>query len=144
MSVANINLKSTVTSVTGAMVGVAAGSALKKVLTPSSEGEGVSGNAKNYVVPTVILLAGAVASGMTNDKFLGSAALGMAAVGGASIANELTGRQLVTLGATNYPRRSFSAPHQRLRGVGNLLPGMSGQNQTMQPGMSGQATSLIQ
>lgn len=146
MKVANIDIKKTAIGVVGTLIGVAAGSAAKKALTSSQSVEGLAGNAKNYIVPGIIFLGGAVAAGMTNDEFLRPASLGMAAVGGASIANELAGKQLVSLGSTqtSMPRRRF----QPQRGVaGTLLPGMSGQNETQYPGMSGkeqQAYSLIQ
>lgn len=139
--VSNIDLKKTAVSVLGTLVGVAAGSAAKKVLSTSTTVEGLAGNAKNYIIPSILVAGGAVAAGMTNDDFLRTASLGMAAVGGASIANEIAGKQLVSLGsASSMPRR---IPMQRgTRGVAGpvMLPGMG--NANMLPGTSGLA--LIQ
>ena len=81
MKVANIDIKSTLVGVVGTLAGVAAGSILKRTLTTSPTVEGLAGNGKNYIVPTIILLGGAVVSGMSQDKLINSAALGFSAVG---------------------------------------------------------------
>lgn len=155
MKVANIDIKSTLVGVVGTLAGVAAGSILKKSLTTSPTVEGLAGNGKNYIVPTIILLGGAVVSGMSQDKLINSAALGFSAVGGASIANELAGKQIVSLGRVGsvgtmkrIPRtRPVRIPQQGVSGQGaTLYPGMSGQD-VLLPGMSGQDIenlSLIQ
>lgn len=149
MKVANIDIKSTLVGVVGTLAGVAAGSILKKSLTTSQTVEGLAGNGKNYIVPTIILLGGAVVSGMSQDKLINSAALGFSAVGGASIANELAGKQIVSLGRVGTVGKVSSArkypaiPRQSMRGVDPIYPGMSGENTPMFPGMSGESMNNL-
>lgn len=149
MKVANIDIKSTLVGVVGTLAGVAAGSILKKSLTTSPTVEGLAGNGKNYIVPTIILLGGAVVSGMSQDKLINSAALGFSAVGGASIANELAGKQIVSLGRVGAVGKVSSArkypaiPRQSMRGVEPIYPGMSGENTPMFPGMSGSSVNNL-
>ena len=149
MKVANIDIKDTLVGVVGTLAGVAAGSILKKSLSTSQTVEGLAGNGKNYIVPTIILLGGAVVSGMSKDKLINSAALGFSAVGGASIANELAGKQIVSLGRVGTVGKVSSArkypaiPRQSMRGIEPIYPGMSGENTPMFPGMSGESVNNL-
>lgn len=137
-----VNWKGTVLNVAGVITGVVGGSVLKKALKGSQTVQGVAGSASGFLIPTVVSVAGAVLSGMTNDNFLKNASLGVTAVGGAGLINELCGREVVTLGATGAtkPVRSSSVvmprriPQQTpIRGIGSTMPGMGN---TM-PGMGG-------
>lgn len=149
MKVANIDIKDTATRVAGTLAGVAAGSILKKNLTTSQTVEGLAGEAKNYIVPTIMLLGGAVISGMSSNKMINSAALGFSAVGGASMVNELFGKQVVSLGRcgsvgrVNTARRYPAIPRQSMKGVEPLYPGMSGENPILYPGMSGASANAL-
>lgn len=136
-----VNWKGTALNVAGVITGVVGGSVLKKALKGSQTVQGVAGNASGFLIPTVVSVAGAVLSGMTNDNFLKNASLGVTAVGGAGLINELCGREVVTLGATDtravrstsvvMPRR---LPKQTsVRGIGSTMPGMG----STMPGMGG-------
>lgn len=122
-----INWENTAMKLAGTLVGVAVGGATKKALNESKAVEGLAGEGKNYLVPVVLAVGGAVMSASVNNEFLKNAGFGVTAVGGASIVNELAGKEVITLngvsgvrgirGIGRIPRR---IPNQGVsRGVGN-------------------------
>lgn len=142
-------IKTTTTEVVALVAGVAAGSWLKKQFGGAQLlGEGSSAN--KYVVPSVLTIAGAVASAMTENEIMRPAALGVAAVGGAGLVNELAGRSVVALGNAGgalpvtsgriaMPRR---IPQQTpVRGVAPSQPALPGIGMTSEVALPGVGVS---
>lgn len=91
--------KDTALSAAGVITGVAVSGFIKKSLTKETlEGLGLNGEVSNYVVPGVLTAIGIAGAGFVSDKFTRSAALGITAVGGAGLLNELAGKEVVSLG----------------------------------------------
>lgn len=141
MKLKNVNWKETAMQLAGTFVGIAGASWIKKGLQENETVSGLAGNAKNYLVPGVLTVAGAVMSASVNDKFLKSAGFGMTAVGGASILNEVTGKNIVTISGVNgvgSVRRAIPSQRRMMRGIGNVTttyPGMGNQPSSLMPGM---------
>lgn len=133
MKIKSVNWKNTAMKLAGVFAGVVAGGACKKALNESNAVEGLAGDAKNYLVPAVLAVGGAVLSASVNDDFIKNAGFGITAVGGASIVNEAMGKEVITLngvrGLGRMPRRIPAQGVVRgVRGMGiaSLEAGMSG------------------
>lgn len=112
MKFKSVNWKNTAMKLAGTLVGVAVGGAVKKTLNESNAVEGLAGETKNYLIPAVLAVGGAVLSASVNDDFVKNAGFGVTAVGGASMVNELAGKEVITLnglkgvrGVGRLPRR---------------------------------------
>lgn len=86
----------------GVVTGLAAATAANKYLNKTDiNGQtvtGLSGETSGYVVPAVMAAAGAYgATSIVKSEFLRNACVGVAAAGGAAIANKITKRNLVSL-----------------------------------------------
>lgn len=101
----------------GTLVGVAVGGATKKALNESKAVEGLAGEGKNYLVPVVLAVGGAVMSASVNNEFLKNAGFGVTAVGGASIVNELAGKEVITLNGVS----GVSGVRGLGRGLGRMV-----------------------
>ena len=108
--------------------------------------EGLAGESKDYIVPAIISVGGAILSAASNDNFMKSAGFGVTAVGAAKIVNRVAGKTVVSLGSVNSARRMpRRIPQRSISGLGNTiapLPAGMGRTFNQQgsalPGMSGQ------
>lgn len=126
-------VKETATDVISLVAGVAVGSWLKKQFGGTQLLEGA---ANNYIVPTALVAAGAVASSMTNNEWLKPMSLGIAAVGGAGLVNELAGRSVVALGnAPSMPVTSGRVLMPRRIPTQTAVRGVSKGGQAVLPGI---------
>lgn len=128
MKLKNVNWKDATMKLAGTFVGVVAGGIVKKTLNESNAVDGLAGSAKNYLVPAVMAVGGAVLSASVSDSFVKNVGFGVSAVGGAGLVNEAMGKEVITLngvkGVGRIPRRIPS----QVRGLGitSLEAGMSG------------------
>lgn len=98
------NYKEAGVNTAGVMLGVIATSYLTKKTQEAVSGlfgedqETAEKVTKNYVVPGVAMLAGALASTFCDNSFVKSVGYGVATVGGVKMVNEVAGEQIVGLG----------------------------------------------
>ncbi len=95
-----VNWKDTAIQVAGTFLGIAAGGTAQKYLSDSKAISGLGDTAVDYLVPSVILGAGAFCSASAKNSFLKSFGFGVTAVGGAKIVNQVAGKELVSLSAS--------------------------------------------
>lgn len=161
MKLKKIDIKDTAIKLAGTFIGIAAGSATQKYLSESNTVSGLTGNGtvKNYLVPSVVAVAGTLCSACSNNDFVKSFGFGVTAVGGAQIVNQVAGKELIALakGSNNslaaignsdlgrvnrIPRRIPNRALQpKTNGVGDLMPGMG--TVSMQPGCGIVGTTTI-
>lgn len=103
-----VDWKETAIQVAGTFLGIAAGGTAQKYLSDSKAISGLGSGTvvADYVVPTVILGAGAFCSASAKSSFLKSFGFGVTAVGGAKIVNQVAGKELVSLSASKVSEQS--------------------------------------
>lgn len=122
MKISSIKLKETAETVAGIIVGVAAGSQAKKALSKAASSQLEGDSAKNYIIPGVLAVGGIVAHAFSEHKFLKAASLGLTAVGGAGLVNEVTGKQVVALGDVDDSNGVIPAYRQIITGRSIAIP----------------------
>lgn len=144
MEFKSINWKDTATQIAGTFCGIVTGSFVDKQISDNETVEGLAGNAKDYIVPSIVAVGGALVSAASDSKVVKSFGFGVTAVGAAKIVNRAAGKTVVSLGSVGSARRiPRRIPQRSVRGVGDvpmkMIPGMGRTFQPGQalPGMSG-------
>lgn len=144
MKFKNINWKDTATQIAGTFAGIVAGSFVDKQISDSNTVEGLAGNAKDYIVPSIVAVGGALVSAASDSKVVKSFGFGVTAVGAAKVVNRAAGKTVVSLGSVGSARRMpRRIPQRSLRGMGDdsmkMIPGIGRtfQPASAYPGMSG-------
>lgn len=139
MKFRNVNFKETATQIAGTFAGIVAGSFVDKTIDQSKAVEGLAGEAKDYIVPSIVAVGGALLSASCDNKVMKSVGFGVTAVGAAKILNRAVGKTVVSLGSVGSVRRMPRRIPQRLKGVETVYAGMGRtfQQDAAFPGMSG-------
>ena len=141
MELKSVNLKDTGLELAGTFLGIIGGSYIDKAITENKTVEGLAGEAKDYIVPTIVTVGGAILSASVKNKFVKSVGFGVSCAGGAKIVNRASGKQVVSLGSVNNNR--VRRIPQRMRGIGYIKELPAGMGRTFNqpgsaiPGMSG-------
>ncbi len=117
-----VDWKDTAVQIAGTFLGIAAGGTAQKYLSGSKAISGLGSTAvADYLVPTVILGAGAFCSASSKSSFLKSFGFGVTAVGGAKIVNQVAGKELVSLSASKGATSGVAVVESNLGRV-NRIP----------------------
>lgn len=145
MKFKSVNWKETATQIAGTFAGIVAGSFVDKQISENQAVEGLAGEAKDYLVPGIVAVGGALVSAASDNKLAKSFGFGVTAVGSAKILNRAAGKTVVSLGGVGSVRRMPRRIPQRMRGVGEvemkMIPGVGRTYNSgfkAMPGMSGQ------
>ncbi len=136
MKFRNVNWKDTATQIAGTFCGIVAGSFVDKTISDSNTVEGLAGDAKDYIVPSIVAVGGALVSAASDSKVVKSFGFGVTAVGAAKVVNRAAGKTIVSLGGVGSVRRMpRRIPQRSVRGLGDaqikMIPGIG---RTFQPG----------